>query len=78
MAEPWNEAQLDEAVAEVFALMLERTCTPATVSELAPVADALSASVMFSGTLVGTCAVHLATDSLGELTGSHADEDSSP
>ena len=57
--------QLDDAVAEVFELMLSRPCTPAP-----PCAAALSgvtALVHFSGSFDGNCAIHLDLRSAGEL-----------
>ena len=60
-------AQLDQAVSEVFDLMLARACTPAPQQTPAPLPD-LTASVRFSGSLRGACAVHLDFHSAGELT----------
>lgn len=65
--------QIDEAVAEVFDQMLGRSCVPtSTESELEPIAcessRGLTASVLFSGSLNGTCTVHLDLSTAGELT----------
>ena len=58
--------QLDEAVCEVFDLMLSRPCTPSP-RFLEPIAG-LTALVQFSGALNGACAIHLDLSSAGELT----------
>ncbi len=58
--------QLDEAVCEVFDLMLSRPCTPSAHSP-EPIAG-LTALVKFSGALNGACTIHLDHGSAGELT----------
>ena len=60
--------QLDQAVAEVFAIMLDLACIPAPGEP--PPAPCYIASVAFSGTLQGSCAVHLTPASAAELTSS--------
>ena len=57
---------LDEAVREVFDLMLSRPCTP-SARDPEPMAG-LTALVQFSGTLNGACAIHLELGSADELT----------
>ena len=58
--------QLDDAVSEVFELMLNRTCIPAPCClALKP---GLTALVRFSGALAGDCTVHLDLSSAGDLT----------
>jgi chemotaxis protein CheX len=61
--------QLDESVAEVFAVMLNLACPPA-IAEPAGIhaLPCFIASVAFSGTLEGSCAIHLAPDTAAELT----------
>lgn len=85
-----NIAQLDEAVSEVFALMLDRECKPGRCA--APPllqsigqpqantqpAPAICALIRFSGTLRGACSIHLAHSTAAiltaELIGSPADD----
>ena len=57
---------LDEAVSEVFDLMLSRACTPSALP-MEPTAG-LTALVHFSGALNGACTIHLDLSSAGELT----------
>ncbi len=57
--------QLDAAVAEVFSLMLGHICSP-TPTCLIP-HPGFIASIAFSGTLTGICALHLGLASAGEL-----------
>jgi chemotaxis protein CheX len=70
--------QLDDAVAEVFSLMLDRPCAPALVCLRRD--SGFTASVAFSGSLEGNCALHLDLSSAGELaeelTGDPAGPDS--
>ena len=57
---------LDDAVSEVFDLMLSFPCTPALPSASRP--PGFTASVQFSGSLTGSCAVHLDVASANLLT----------
>ncbi len=68
--------QLDEAVSEVFSLMLQRACTPALACPTA--IPGLSALVRFSGTLNGMCIVHLDLSSADELAEQLTGEPSLP
>jgi chemotaxis protein CheX len=60
--------QLEEAVAEVFAVMLNLACTCESVPASLFPAPCLSASVQFSGTLSGRCTLYLAAPTAAELT----------
>ena len=57
--------QLDDAVAEVFELMLSRSCIPAQCGRAA--VPGVIALVHFSGALTGACTLHLDLASAGEL-----------
>ena len=62
--------QLDEAVTEVFAVMLNLTCTSepaATIREAIP-AQTFTASVLFSGPLEGRCCIQMEERTATELT----------
>ena len=59
--------QLDDIVAEVFSVMLDRECAPAAATGSPHADDLLSAWVLFSGSLEGTCAVHVESQCAGEL-----------
>ncbi len=60
--------QLDEAVAEVFAVMLNLACTCEIVPGSLFPGPFLSASVRFSGTLTGRCTIFLTEPTAAELT----------
>jgi chemotaxis protein CheX len=60
--------QLNEAVAEVFAVMLNLACTCETVPASGLPAPYLSASVQFSGTLSGHCTILMTEPTAAELT----------
>lgn len=68
---------LDDAVAEVFLLMLARTCQP-WEGACGGEAASLSSQVIFSGTLRGACRLDVprgaANELTAELTGGHATE----
>ncbi len=60
--------QLEEAVAEVFAVMLNLACVCETVPASLFPRPCLSASVQFSGTLKGRCTLWLTEPTAAELT----------
>lgn len=60
--------QLDQAVAEVFALMFGRDCQPEASPPPACAPPCIGASVLFSGSLLGACALHLSPTAAAELT----------
>jgi chemotaxis protein CheX len=59
-------AHMDDAVTEVFATMLRQRCT--ALDGLAETETHISATIVFSGTLEGHCAVHLSTATADRLT----------
>jgi chemotaxis protein CheX len=62
--------QLDRAVTEIFAVMLHLPCfaEPASLDAPPPPPPSLSASIQFSGSLVGTCTLQLALPTATALT----------
>ena len=62
--------QLDEAVTEVFAVMLNLTCTsePADLPLLPTPDPCVTASVLFSGPLEGRCCIQMEGRTATELT----------
>jgi chemotaxis protein CheX len=61
--------QLDDAVAEIFAVMLNLACVPAPASDAPALLEPwLLASVSFSGTLDGICILSLDEPAAAELT----------
>lgn len=70
------QQQLDDAVAEVFALMLDQSCAPASLHVERP--SGFTAKVAFSGSLEGNCALHLDLRSAGELAETLTGEPAGP
>ena len=68
-AAPWIES-IDDAVAEVFEMMLRQPCI--MVDEASPagqsISPSISAKIVFSGTLEGQCIVRLSTEAADRLT----------
>ncbi len=62
--------QLDEAVTEVFSVMLNLTCTSEPAGPQLPLqpAKCLTASVLFSGPLEGRCCIQMEGRTATELT----------
>jgi chemotaxis protein CheX len=58
--------QLDAAVAEVFQMMLGRSCQPQEC--VASERSGFNAEVLFSGTMRGQCSIHLDEQTAGQLT----------
>jgi chemotaxis protein CheX len=58
--------QLDAAVAEVFSMMLGRSCRPESCGQGELVG--FKAEVLFSGSMRGQCSIHLDEETAGQLT----------
>lgn len=81
--------QLDDAVSEVFSMMLNRDCTPGrcdvqspravTTLQVLPREDSgcVSAEVHFSGSMRGSCSIYLAERSAAVITAELLGEESS-
>ena len=79
--------QLDDAVSEVFSMMLNRDCTPGRCDVQREQAEAalqmlprqssgcVSAEVHFSGSLRGSCSIYLAQRSAAVITAELLGED---
>jgi chemotaxis protein CheX len=59
-------AHIDDAVSEVFALMLRHHCV--LVAHPKAIVTGISASILFSGTLEGQCTVHVSIPTADRIT----------
>jgi len=66
--QPELTRQLDQAVAEVLAVMLNLACTFESLDQIRPPRIAITASVFFSGTLEGVCTLGFDHATSAELT----------